>query len=449
MICLALFTPCSYAAGCTTDDMNVAINGASEFDRLLLDKARMGFLYASPQEKEKSSKKLAAAQERIRFIDSMAQLKLRTRLSRMNKTHETKILLYGKSRGKTCVWLIAESGSIVTGVAEFDSESVLSDVREHLGVVSASRTPRSDGECVFELTTSSVRTDSEISATRTALAKIATLLIPPKITETLVRDTVTKRLVIVPIAGLRSIPFSALPLGVSGDYVVDKFAVIVASSIPTVTDIVIKDSGVKKFLTVGDPDLSAHTDYCWRPLPNALLEAQYVARVVGDTSPLLGKAATLKSVRKRLLEGASSLKLIFFATHGLSDEVDPADKSFLALRESHLHGSDLRKSKIKLTAKPIVVMSACQTGLGKTFAEGMFGLIEAWRYAGASQVVASLWDVEDEGTSVLMKTFADRLAAQDLESAEFAMADAIRAFKKTNHDPAVWAAFNVFGEPVH
>ena len=40
--------------------------------------------------------------------------------------------------------------------------------------------------------------------------------------------------------------------------------------------------------------------------------------------------------------------------------------------------------------EPLVVMSACQTGLGKVFEGGTFGLARAWCHAGSSQIVTSL-----------------------------------------------------------
>ena len=92
-------------------------------------------------------------------------------------------------------------------------------------------------------------------------------------------------------------------------------------------------------------------------------------------------------------------------------------------------------------------MSACQSGLGKTFPQGMFGLIEVWRNAGASQIIASLWNVDDEGTGKLMKNFVDLLAESGFDDAEFAMAKAMRDVRKTNPHPLIWASFNVFGEP--
>jgi CHAT domain len=58
-------------------------------------------------------------------------------------------------------------------------------------------------------------------------------------------------------------------------------------------------------------------------------------------------------------------------------------------------GECTRIKSLKLEHDPLVVMSACQTGLGKIFEGGTFGLTRAWHFAGASQIVMSLWNVDD------------------------------------------------------
>jgi len=54
---------------------------------------------------------------------------------------------------------------------------------------------------------------------------------------------------------------------------------------------------------------------------------------------------------------------------------------------------------------PLVVLSACQTGLGKVFDGGSYGVARGWLSAGAGQVVASLWRVSDEATKILPKGY--------------------------------------------
>ncbi len=60
---------------------------------------------------------------------------------------------------------------------------------------------------------------------------------------------------------------------------------------------------------------------------------------------------------------------------------------------------------LKLPAE-LVVLSACQTGLGKEIkGEGLVGLTRGLMYAGAPRVVVSLWSVSDAATAALMVRF--------------------------------------------
>jgi hypothetical protein len=123
------------------------------------------------------------------------------------------------------------------------------------------------------------------------------------------------------------------------------------------------------------------------------------------------------------------------------------DGSFLALG-----GSDAASSR--WTARAILssplgarlaVLSACQTGLGRTVDAGMIGLARAFQLAGVPRVVMSLWSVSDAATAELMRDFVGRLAAASPEDALRAAMLSLRAHRP---DPAEWAPFVLFGSPV-
>jgi CHAT domain-containing protein len=103
----------------------------------------------------------------------------------------------------------------------------------------------------------------------------------------------------------------------------------------------------------------------------------------------------------------------------------------------------------------MVVMSACQTGLGKTFDAGVFGLARAWWQAGSPQVVMSLWNVDDAATNDLMTDFIGRVVADRAAPSgsrltlahEQALRQAMLASRERNADPALWASFALFGMP--
>ncbi len=100
---------------------------------------------------------------------------------------------------------------------------------------------------------------------------------------------------------------------------------------------------------------------------------------------------------------------------------------------------------MKLNAE-MVVLSACETGLGKVVkGEGIIGLTRGWLYAGAKNLVVSLWKVADQSTSEFMVKFYDLLfsgktKAEALQQAKLEM---IKERKYT--EPFYWAPFILVG----
>jgi CHAT domain-containing protein len=149
----------------------------------------------------------------------------------------------------------------------------------------------------------------------------------------------------------------------------------------------------------------------------------------------------------------SQYKIIHFATHGLVDSVHPELSgivmSLVDKNANPLNGF-LRLTDIfnlKLSAD-LVVLSACQTGLGQNIqGEGMVGLTRGFMYAGAKRVVVSLWSVDDQGTAQLMVRFYQGMLQKGLPPAAALRAAQLEMLQQEKwHHPYYWAAFTLQGE---
>ncbi len=147
-------------------------------------------------------------------------------------------------------------------------------------------------------------------------------------------------------------------------------------------------------------------------------------------------------------------RIVHFATHGLLDSEHP-ELSGIVMSLLNEKGEDqdgfLRLHDIYNLNLPadLVVLSACQTALGKEIkGEGLVGLTRGFMYAGAARVVASLWSVRDNATATLMTRFYQKMLGEEkLRPAAALRAAQISMWQEQRWtSPYYWAAFTLQGE---
>ena len=158
----------------------------------------------------------------------------------------------------------------------------------------------------------------------------------------------------------------------------------------------------------------------------------------GQASLAVGAAATRAAVL-----GARA-GILHFAAHSLLDTERP-ERTELVLSGGSLRLRDIYNMRVPAR---LVVLSACQTALGKEMKrEGLLGLARAFQQAGVPRVVASLWKVDDRATAELMKEFYAGMLRDGRTAAE-ALREAQRrlAAKARWQHPYFWAGFVLQGE---
>jgi CHAT domain-containing protein/Leucine-rich repeat (LRR) protein len=197
---------------------------------------------------------------------------------------------------------------------------------------------------------------------------------------------------------------------------------------------------------------SRDNDVQWSRLKFTRQETQIIQALVPDNS----STQFLDFQANRTAATSSNLsqyKIVHFATHGLANSTHPelsgivmslVDENGKAVN-GFLRLTDIFNLKL---AADLVVLSACQTGLGQNVqGEGMVGLTRGFMYAGAKRVVVSLWNVDDEGTATFMENFYQGMLQKGLTPAAALRAAQLAMWQQEKwQSPYYWAAFTLQGE---
>jgi CHAT domain-containing protein len=186
-------------------------------------------------------------------------------------------------------------------------------------------------------------------------------------------------------------------------------------------------------LIVGNPTMPKMENGQQLPaLPGTEKEAQVISNFLG-TQPLIGEQANIQNVTGQM----PNADIIHLATHGNSQSIAlaPAEgqTGFLS---GEIYGMNLRAN--------LVVLSACDTGLGDITSDGVVGIARPFMAAGVKSVVVSLWSVPDAATSDLMIEFYNNLKTKPNKAQ--ALQQAMLTIMKQHPEPVNWAGFILVGE---
>ena len=290
----------------------------------------------------------------------------------------------------------------------------------------------------------------------------------------------TSDVLIAPDGALNVVPFSAL-VDDKGNFLVQRFTFTYLTSGRDLARLAIRTRAQGGGVIIADPSFDStgttpaagssrgrrsadFANLVWPPLPGTGKEADAVARTWAGLRVLRGADATESAVKS-----VRGPKILHLATHGffLPDAPVPDGASTTDMHENPLLRSGLalaganklasgdedgiltalEASGLDLEGTKLVVLSACETGVGKvTNGDGVYGLRRALVIAGAESLVMSLWQVDDEATKDLMVGYYARLAKG--ESRSTALRDVQRelmARPRYKH-PYYWASFLAAGD---
>ena len=342
------------------------------------------------------------------------------------------------------------------------------------------------------------QSDAQLEAATAALGRLLLGQIGPRLDQ----EWKGKRLIVVASGALAYLPFASLPLPggespsprllISGHEIVNlpsasvlavtrretagrraaaKAIAVIADPVfdvgdPRVAAAARKETPGKSLAanvrSAGDATPAANTDLAraagsfgragFSRLPFSREEAAAIASLAPRSSAL--QATDFKASRATAQSGVlSDYRLIHFATHGLLNSAHPELSGIvlsLVDERGQVQDGFLRLHEIyglRLAAE-VVVLSACQTALGKEVrGEGLVGLTRGFMYAGAPRVVASLWQVDDLATAELMKRLYHGMLKDGLRpAAALRAAQQELAREKRWSAPYFWAGFVLQGE---
>jgi CHAT domain-containing protein len=236
-----------------------------------------------------------------------------------------------------------------------------------------------------------------------------------------------RNLVVVPFGKLHYVPFNALHDGES--YLVENREVSSVASASVWQFCQSKPNRkTENALLIGFAD---------EKIPLVNQEIETLSEIFEQKTVLTKCEATFSNFKKH----AESAEILHIACHGEFRQDNPMF-SALRLADGWITVRDV--CAMKLNAE-LVTLSACETGLNLVYTgEELLGLSRGFLSAGASSLLLTLWNVNDEATQNLMKIFYEEVKkgktfAESLRTAKV-------AFIKENSHPYFWSPFILIGK---
>lgn len=250
-----------------------------------------------------------------------------------------------------------------------------------------------------------------------------------------------KTIVFIQDGLLRSIPMAALHDG--QEFIVQKYAIATTPGLRLTSPKPLNFQGLR-MLALGLTEAATVDGEKFQPLENVADEVNQVTKLFPGSKKLFNKQFTDESLKQELKQAI--YPIIHIATHGQFGTI-PED-SFLVTGNNQKITitqleSDIRTSTKAAEPMELLVLTACQTGVGDDRATlGMAGITVQ---AGVRSALASLWYVDDTFTQELVVKFYDNLRSQ-MSKAE-ALKEAQKALINQNKKihPAQWAPFILIG----
>jgi CHAT domain-containing protein len=246
-----------------------------------------------------------------------------------------------------------------------------------------------------------------------------------------------RHLVIVPHGALHYLPFAALHDG--RDYLpaAHQLRFLPSASVQQYLRAP-RPARMDSMLVFGNPDLgNPQLD-----LPAAEEEARKISTMLPG-SRLLTRGVASETAFKDV---APQFRFLHVAAHGQFRADVPLQSRLALAADKHNDGS-LTVAEIyglQLDAD-LVTLSACETGLNRAMSgDDLIGMTRGFLYAGSSNIIASLWEVDDEATAELMVAFYEKLRAGQGKAQ--ALQEAQQALWKKFPEPRYWAAFYLTGQ---